>query len=36
MEPYRWGNRTSHKELDIPLRRLNEYKRKVINIAPFI
>lgn len=36
MEPYRNHNRTTHKELDLPIRRLNEYKRKIINIAPFI
>ena len=34
--PYRRGWRTAHKELDIPARRLNEYKRKMLNIAPFI
>lgn len=25
-----------HKEIDIPARRLSEYKRKILNIAPFI
>lgn len=36
MKPFKRGWRTTHKELDLPIRRLNEYKRKVINIAPFI
>ena len=36
MKPFRRGWRTTHKELDLPIRRLNEYKRKIINIAPFI
>ena len=36
MKPFKRGWRTTHQELDIPIRRLKEYKRKVINIAPFI
>lgn len=34
--PYKKGWRTTHKQLDIPARRLNQYKRKILNIAPFI
>jgi hypothetical protein len=35
VEPYRRHWRTLHNELENPVKRLNEYKRKTINIATF-
>lgn len=35
MAVYECSARTMHPELDIPSRRLNDYKRKIINIVPF-
>ena len=36
MLPFKKGFRTEHKELDTPKNRLKEYKRKILNISPFI
>ena len=33
--PFRKNWRTAHKELEVPSIRLEEYKRKIINIVPF-
>ncbi len=31
--PFEMNYRTAHKEMNIPIRRLSEYKRKLINIS---
>lgn len=32
MFPYDMEYRTVHKQMDMPIKRLSEYKRKIINI----
>lgn len=36
MKPFKKKWRTIHKDLDAPKKRLKDYKRKIINIVPFI
>lgn len=36
MKPFKNKYRTIHKELDVPKKLLNNYKRKLINIVPYI
>lgn len=30
--PFEMNYRTAHREMDVPVKRLSEYKRKIINI----
>lgn len=31
--PFEMSHRTAHREMDVPVKRLTEYKRKIINIS---